>query len=121
MVISTKMTGEEKKKNMKRRIFVCIAGGLSRRIMGSCVHSAVSSDLTTVTSNVITCMNASRRVAIGSRVREGATWSTTSTGSTESATEPKAKRWRPHGSMVIQNKRGPVASALVPSQHFQNV
>ena len=88
--------------------------------MDSCVHSAVSSAQTTVTSHATTCMHANRRVELGSRAREGATWSITSPGSMELAVESKAKRSRPHGSMVVRNKRGPVGSALVASQHFRN-
>ena len=89
--------------------------------MDLCVHSVVSPGQITVTSHVITCMSANRRVAIGSRAREGVTWSLISTGSMGSMTEPKAKRSRPCGSTVLQNKRGLVASASVPSPHFQNV
>ena len=84
------------------------------------MHSVVSPGQITVTSHVITSMSASRRVVIDSRVREGATWSLTSIGSMGSVTKPKAKRSRPCGSTVLGNKRGPVASALVSSPHFQN-
>ena len=85
------------------------------------VHSVVSPSQTMVTSHVITCTSAYRRKEIGSRAREGATWSLTSTRSMGSTTGPKAKRSRPCGRTVFQNRRGPVASASVPSQPFQSV
>ena len=89
--------------------------------MDLCVHFVVSPGQITVTSHVTTCMSANRRVAIGSRAREDATWSLTSKGSMGSTTGPKAKRSRPCGNTVFQNKRGPVASVLPPFPRSRNV